>query len=50
MRHLIHMVGNTKFKFVTDLDEIGHYEIIYSRSTNKDGYQDASIPGRSGKK
>lgn len=33
MRHLIHLVDNTKFKFVSDLDEIGHYEIIDSRST-----------------
>ena len=39
------------FKFVSDLGEIGHYEIIDSMSTIlKDGYQDASIPGRSGKK
>ena len=39
------------FKFVSDLGEIGHFVIIDSRSTIlKDGYQDASIPGRSGKK
>ena len=51
MRHLIHLVDNTRFKFISDLDEIGHYEIINSRSTIlKDGYQDASTPGRSGKK
>ena len=28
MRHLIHLVDNTKFEFVPDLDEIGHYEMI----------------------
>ena len=28
MRHLIHLVDDKKFKFVSDLDEIGHYEII----------------------
>ena len=51
MRHLIHLVDDTKFKFIPDLDEIGHYEIIDSMSTIlKDGYRDASIPGRSGKK
>jgi hypothetical protein len=51
MKHLPRLVDNTKFKFVSDLDEIGHYEIIDSRSTIlKDGYQDASIPGRSDKK
>jgi hypothetical protein len=38
MRHLIHLVDDSKFKFVLDLDEIGHYEIINSRSTNKDGH------------
>ena len=46
MRHLIHLVDNTKFKFVSDLDEIGHYEIIDSRSTNKDGLGESHIsPG-----
>ena len=45
MRHLIHLVDNTKFKFVSDLDEIGHYEIIDSRSTIlKDGYRRALFP------
>ena len=49
--NIIHLVDNAKFEFVSDLDEIGHYEIVNSRSTIlKDGYQDASIPGRSGKK
>ena len=47
MRHLIHLVDNTKFKFVSDLDEIGHYEIINSRSTIlKDGLGESHIsPG-----
>ena len=51
MRYIHHLIDSTSFKFVSDLDEIGHYEIIDSRSTIfKDGCQDASIPGRSDKK
>ena len=47
MRHLIHLIDNTKFEFVPDLDEIGHYEIIDSRSTIlKDGLGESHIsPG-----
>ena len=46
MRHLIHLVDNTKFKFVSDLDEIGHYEIIDSKSTTKGGLGESHIsPG-----
>jgi hypothetical protein len=38
MRHIHHLIENTKFKFVSDLDEIGHFEIIDSQSTIfKDG-------------
>ena len=38
MRHLVHLVDYKKFKFVSDLDEIGHYEIIDSKSTiSQDG-------------
>ena len=32
MRYIRHLIDNQKFKFVSDLDEIGHYEIV-SRST-----------------
>ena len=37
MRHLIHLVDNSKFKFVSDQDETCHYEMINlnGRSLNK---------------
>ena len=45
MKHLIHLVDNIKFKFVSDLDEIGHYEVIDSMSTIlKDGHRRALSP------
>ena len=28
MRYIHHLIDDQKFKFVSDLDEIGHYEII----------------------
>ena len=34
MRYIHHLIDNQKFKFISDLGEIGHYEIINSRSTN----------------
>ena len=41
MRYIRHLIEGQKFKFVLDLDEIGHFEIIDSRSTIfKDGYQE----------
>ena len=50
MRYLIRLIDNSKFKFVSDLGEIGHYEIVNSRSTIfKDGYQEPH-PGRSDKR
>ena len=33
MRYIHHLIDNQEFKFVSDLDEIGHYEITDSRST-----------------
>ena len=46
MRYLTRLVDRLKFKFVSDLDEIGHFEIIDSRSTIfKDGPQEP-YPGR----
>ena len=36
MRYIQHLIDDTKFKFVSDLDEIGHYEIIDSGSTSLD--------------
>ncbi len=51
MRYLIHLIDNSKFKFVSDLGEIGHYEIVNSRSTIfQDRDQDAIVPGRSDKR
>ena len=51
MRYLTRLVDRLKFKFVSDLDEIGHFEIIDSRSTIfKDRDQDARVPGRSDRK
>lgn len=32
MRYIHHLIDNSKFKFISDLGEIGHYEIV-SRST-----------------
>ena len=47
MKHLPHLIDNQKFKFVSDLDGIGHFEIIDSRSTIlKDGLGESHIsPG-----
>ncbi len=28
MKHPIHLIDDSKFKLVPDLDEIGHYEIV----------------------
>ena len=51
MRYIHHLIDSTSFKFVSDLDEIGHYEIIDSRSTIfKDRDQDALVPGRGKRK
>ena len=45
MSPLVHLVDDIKFKFVSDLDEIGHFEIINSRSTIlKDGHRRALSP------
>ena len=46
MRCIHHLIDDTKFRFVSDLDEIGHFEIIDSQSTIfKDGLQEP-YPGR----
>ncbi len=46
MRYIHHLIDETEFKFVSDLEEIGHFEIIDSRSTIfKDGPQEP-YPGR----
>ena len=51
MRCIHHLIDDTKFRFVSDLDEIGHFEIIDSRSTIfKDRDQDALVPGRDEKR
>ncbi len=45
MRYIHHLIDDIKFKFISDLDEIGHFEIIDSRSTIlKDGNQEPN-PG-----
>ena len=44
MRYIHHLIDDTKFNFVSDLEEIGHYEIIDSRSTNMDGHRRALAP------
>ena len=31
MKHLMHLIDDTRFKFIPDLDEIGHYEIANSK-------------------
>lgn len=43
MRHLVHLIDDTKFRFVSDLEEIGHYEIV-SRSASLDGHRRAISP------
>ena len=51
MRYIHHLIDDTKFRFVSDLDEIGHFEIIDSQSTIfKDRDQDALVPGRGKRK
>lgn len=49
MRHIQHLIDDMKFKFVNDLDEIGHYEIESRSMIFKDGYQEP-YPGRSDRK
>ena len=47
MRYIHHLIDDTKFKFISHLDEIGHYEIIDLQSTIfKDRVRDALVPGR----
>ena len=44
MRYIHHLIDDTKFRFVSDLDEIGHFEIIDSQSTIfEDRDQDAFL-------
>ena len=51
MRYIHHSIEDQKFKFVSDLDEIGHFEIIDSQSTIfEDRDQDAIVPRRSDRK
>ena len=33
MRYIHHLIEGQKFKFVSDLDEIGHFEVIDSQFT-----------------
>jgi hypothetical protein len=50
MRYLIRLIDNSKFIFVSDLGEIGHYEITSRSTIFKDRDQDAIVPGRSDKR
>lgn len=43
MRHIHHLIDGQKFKFVSDMGEIGHYEIIDSKLINKNGHQGVLI-------
>lgn len=36
MKHLIHLIDDSKFKFIPDLDEIGHFEIVDPRSKSEE--------------
>jgi hypothetical protein len=36
MKHLIHLIDDSKFKFIPDLGEIGHFEIVDQRSKSKE--------------
>ena len=49
MRYIHHLIDDTKFRFVSDLDEIGHFEITSRSTIFKDGYQEPH-PGRSDKR
>ena len=40
MRYIHHLIDDQKFKFVSDLGEIGHYEITSRSTIFKDGYQE----------
>ena len=47
MRYIHHLIDDQKFKFVSDLGEIGHYKITSRSTIFKDRDQDAIVPGRS---